>query len=98
MTQTFELTEDTLTLGLAVETYGTSFPAQAGWHPWFHRSLGGRDAELSFDAAWQEERGEDHLPTGRRIDPVPGSVGRLLRDARRRGCEAHLAGAAGAAT
>jgi len=72
VTQTFELTEDALTLGLAVETYGNSFPAQAGWHPWFHRNLGGRDAELSFDAAWQEERGEDHLPTGRRIDPVPG--------------------------
>ncbi|PCG87896.1 aldose epimerase [Streptomyces sp. WZ.A104] len=73
VTQTFELTEDGLTLGLAVETYGNSFPAQAGWHPWFHRSIGGgRDAELSFDAAWQEERGADHLPTGRRIDPVAG--------------------------
>ncbi|NED80259.1 aldose 1-epimerase, partial [Streptomyces sp. SID11233] len=22
--------------------------------------------------AWQEERGADHLPTGRRIDPLPG--------------------------
>lgn len=72
VTQTFELTEDALTLGLAVETYGNSFPAQVGWHPWFTRNLGGRDAELSFDAAWQEERGGDHLPTGRRIDPVPG--------------------------
>lgn len=33
VTQTFELTGEALTLGLAVETYGDSFPAQAGWHP-----------------------------------------------------------------
>ncbi|MER6020801.1 aldose 1-epimerase [Streptomyces anulatus] len=72
VTQTFELTGESLTLGLAVETYGDSFPAQAGWHPWFHRTIDGVDAELSFDAAWQEERGADHLPTGRRIDPLPG--------------------------
>ncbi|WP_299530017.1 aldose 1-epimerase [uncultured Streptomyces sp.] len=72
VTQTFELTEDGLTLSLAVETYGDSFPAQAGWHPWFRRSLDGRDVALSFDAAWQEERGADHLPTGNRIDPLPG--------------------------
>ncbi|MFI1227335.1 MULTISPECIES: aldose 1-epimerase [unclassified Streptomyces] len=72
VTQTFELTADALTLGLAVETYGNSFPAQAGWHPWFNRDLGGQNAELSFDADWQEERGADHLPTGRRIDPLPG--------------------------
>ncbi|MBK3556769.1 aldose 1-epimerase [Streptomyces sp. MBT56] len=88
VTQTFELTEDTLTLGLAVETYGDSFPAsrpcqaaskdssasrpsRVRWNQGCHRTLG-RDAELSFDAAWQEERGGDHLPTGRRIDPQPG--------------------------
>ncbi|MFD9427406.1 MULTISPECIES: aldose epimerase [unclassified Streptomyces] len=72
VTQTFELAEDSLTLRLSVETYGNSFPAQAGWHPWFRRNTGGRDAQLTFDAAWQEERGADHLPTGRRIDPLPG--------------------------
>ncbi|MET9799579.1 aldose 1-epimerase [Streptomyces sp. NPDC006368] len=72
VTQTFELTEDTLTLLLGVETYGDSFPAQAGWHPWFRRNLGGEDVRVDFTAAWQEERGEDHLPTGRRIDPLPG--------------------------
>ncbi|NEE09311.1 aldose 1-epimerase, partial [Streptomyces sp. SID7499] len=72
VTQTFELTGESLTLGLAVETSRDSFPAQAGWHPWFRRTIDGVDAELSFDAAWQEERGADHLPTGRRIDPRPG--------------------------
>ncbi|MDX3060347.1 aldose 1-epimerase [Streptomyces sp. NE06-03E] len=72
VTQSFELTEDSLTLSLGIETYGDSFPAQAGWHPWFLRNLGGQDARIAFDAAWQEERGDNHLPTGRRIDPRPG--------------------------
>ncbi|MFE0578060.1 MULTISPECIES: aldose epimerase [unclassified Streptomyces] len=72
VTQVVTLTEDSLTLTMGVETYGDSFPAQAGWHPWFLRSLGGQDVEISFDPAWQEERGADHLPTGQRIDRRPG--------------------------
>ncbi|MFJ2111431.1 MULTISPECIES: aldose 1-epimerase [unclassified Streptomyces] len=72
VTQTFELTEDSLTLGMGVETYETSFPAQAGWHPWFLRNLGDRDVTVDFEPAWQEERGAEHLPTGRRIPPRPG--------------------------
>ncbi|THA36539.1 aldose 1-epimerase [Streptomyces sp. A1277] len=73
VTQTCELTEDSLTLAFGVETYGDSFPAQAGWHPWFRRRLdSGEEVRIDFDAAWQEERGENHLPTGRRIPPVPG--------------------------
>ncbi|MFF9482659.1 aldose 1-epimerase [Streptomyces sp. NPDC014733] len=76
VTQVVELAEDgrSLTLTLGVEAAADSFPAQAGWHPWFVRQLdgGGAPVELSFDAAWQEERGADHLPTGRRIDPLPG--------------------------
>ncbi|MBL1066013.1 aldose 1-epimerase [Streptomyces sp. 7-21] len=80
VTQTAELAggqdghDGSLTLTLAVETSGDSFPAQAGWHPWFNRVLtpGGAAAELAFEAAWQEQRGEDHLPTGRRIAPTPG--------------------------
>ncbi|MDX2562621.1 aldose 1-epimerase [Streptomyces sp. TX20-6-3] len=74
VTQVFELAEDALTLRFGVETYDDSFPAQAGWHPWFLRNLGrgGQDVRLDFTPAWQEERGDDHLPTGRRIDPTPG--------------------------
>ncbi|MGC5343977.1 aldose 1-epimerase [Streptomyces sp. DT24] len=72
VTQSFELAEDSLTLGMGIETYGDSFPAQAGWHPWFHRTVDGQEVRIDFDAAWQEERGDDHLPTGRRIDPLPG--------------------------
>jgi aldose 1-epimerase len=76
VTQLVELAEDGggVTLTLGVETLGASFPAQAGWHPWFLRSLdpGGPDVEIDFAPGWQEERGEDHLPTGRRIPPRPG--------------------------
>ncbi|MCQ0024564.1 aldose 1-epimerase [Streptomyces somaliensis DSM 40738] len=72
VTQTFELTGTSLTLGLGIETYGDSFPAQAGWHPWFNRVLDGGAVEIGFSPEWQEERGEDHLPTGRRVAPRPG--------------------------
>lgn len=73
VTQTFELAEDSLTLAFGIETYGDSFPAQAGWHPWFRRRLdSGEEVRIGFDAAWQEERGENHLPTGRRVPPSAG--------------------------
>lgn len=72
VTQAVALTEDSLTLTMSVETYDVSFPAQVGWHPWFNRNLGGEDVRIGFDAAWQEERGDDHLPTGKRVDPRPG--------------------------
>ncbi|WP_406373435.1 aldose 1-epimerase [Streptomyces sp. NBC_00647] len=74
VTQAFTLTEDALTLTMSVETYADSFPAQIGWHPWFNRNLGdgGEDVRVDFRPGWQEERGDDHLPTGRRVDPQPG--------------------------
>ncbi|MGP3949888.1 aldose epimerase family protein [Streptomyces sp. 7N604] len=74
VTQLVELAEDSLTLTMGIETIDDSFPAQAGWHPWFLRNLGGggADVEIAFTPAWQEERGDDHLPTGRRIEPQPG--------------------------
>ncbi|GAA4796968.1 aldose 1-epimerase [Streptomyces ziwulingensis] len=72
VTQVFALAPDALTLTLAVETYDSSFPAQLGWHPWFQRELDGTGVQIAFDAAWQEERGADHLPTGNRTAPRPG--------------------------
>ncbi|SEK77828.1 aldose 1-epimerase [Streptacidiphilus jiangxiensis] len=74
VTQLFELTPERLRTTLSVEALRDSFPAQAGWHPWFRKWLrdGGPQASLDFAPAWQEERGADHLPTGRRIDPQPG--------------------------
>jgi len=74
VTQLFELTADSLRTTLSVETAADSFPAQVGWHPWFRKQLrpDGATARLDFAPAWQEERGPDYLPTGRRIDPLPG--------------------------
>ncbi|MFD8718094.1 aldose 1-epimerase [Streptomyces sp. NPDC059629] len=72
VTHAVQLAEDSLTLTMSVEAYDNSFPAQIGWHPWFNRNLGGQDVQVAFDPAWQEERGDDHLPTGNRIDPKPG--------------------------
>jgi aldose 1-epimerase len=72
VTQAVTLTGNALTLTMSVETYESSFPAQVGWHPWFNRNLGRDDVRIDFQPAWQEERGEDHLPTGHRIDPKPG--------------------------
>ncbi|MFF8942510.1 aldose 1-epimerase [Streptomyces sp. NPDC014864] len=72
VTQVVALTGDALTLTMSVETYDSSFPAQIGWHPWFNRTLGGEGVLIDFSAAWQEERGADHLPTGQRVDPAPG--------------------------
>lgn len=76
VTQLVELADDggSLTLTMGVEATADSFPAQAGWHPWFLRNLGegGADVYLDFAPEWQEERGADHLPTGRRIPQKPG--------------------------
>ncbi|MBV2357944.1 aldose 1-epimerase [Streptomyces sp. J2-1] len=72
VTQVIGLTGDSLTLTMSVEAYDDSFPAQIGWHPWFNRILEGTPADIGFTPAWQEERGDDHLPTGNRITPLPG--------------------------
>ncbi|WP_328360059.1 aldose 1-epimerase [Streptomyces sp. NBC_00445] len=73
VTQVVALAEDSLTLTMSVETYESSFPAQIGWHPWFNRKLGESEGVvLDFAPTWQEERGDDHLPTGNRIEPKPG--------------------------
>ncbi|MFF4048966.1 aldose 1-epimerase [Streptomyces chartreusis] len=72
VTHVVALAPDSLSLTMSVETYEDSFPAQIGWHPWFNRNLGAEDVRLDFGPAWQEERGDDHLPTGNRIEPLPG--------------------------
>ncbi|MGY4103935.1 aldose epimerase family protein [Nocardia sp. R16R-3T] len=73
VTQEIQLTAHSINLTMRVETAGEPFPAQVGWHPWFLRNLGsGKDIQLGFTAAWQEERGCDYLPTGRRRAPQPG--------------------------
>ncbi|MDH3705953.1 MAG: aldose 1-epimerase [Acidimicrobiia bacterium] len=48
------------------------FPVTAGWHPWFRRLVGEREAELSFTAGAMLERDDAHIPTGRVVEPTAG--------------------------
>lgn len=72
--QRFELSEHALAIEMEIWSDSDTFPAQAGWHPWFLRRPRPDTAEvrIDFDPAWQEERGADYLPTGQRIPPRPG--------------------------
>jgi aldose 1-epimerase len=69
------ISEQALTSTLSVESDDDAFPADVGWHPWFRRHLD-RGGPLTYDlqATGLLERGPDHLPTGRLLDPsqVPG--------------------------
>lgn len=59
-------------LAVATEVYADAgsepFPAALGWHPWFVKP-----GSVALAADELLERGDDHLPTGRRIPaPAPG--------------------------
>ncbi|NMO01809.1 aldose 1-epimerase [Gordonia sp. TBRC 11910] len=73
VTQSFTVSDSGLSLAMTVRATDQPFPAQVGWHPWFRRTLddAGEPLRIHFSPAWQEERGDDYLPTGRRIDPLP---------------------------
>ena len=53
-----------------------TFPASAGWHPWFAKRLDQQNEQeqlqVLFDADWQEEAGNNELPTGKKIPPQSG--------------------------
>lgn len=74
--QRITLQDDALIMHLEIHSEIDTFPASAGWHPWFLKHLysDGNQSELSvqFSADWQEETGENELPTGKRITPQPG--------------------------
>ncbi|MBW9805247.1 aldose 1-epimerase, partial [Escherichia coli] len=73
--QTFLLENDALVLQLEVHSYADTFPASAGWHPWFAKKLTPQNTEslqVLFDADWQEEAGGVELPTGNRFSPQVG--------------------------
>ncbi|GGK67208.1 aldose epimerase family protein [Nocardia camponoti] len=72
VTQSFTLADDSLAMTMRITATEEPFPAQGGWHPWFLRDVPPAKGplELSFDPAWQEERGPDYLPTGRHIPPT----------------------------
>ncbi|WP_195440076.1 aldose epimerase family protein [Klebsiella oxytoca] len=74
--QTLILEQDALNLSLEIISELATFPASAGWHPWFAKNLnpssGGEELQVIFQPDWQEEPGSDELPTGNRIAPRPG--------------------------
>lgn len=83
--QRIELDEEGVIVTLTVKTEGDTFPAAAGWHPWFAKWSGdtdyvkdapvgepGDELKVSFNADWQEEPGDNELPTGKRIAPKAG--------------------------
>lgn len=55
-------------LETTLEIYSSDgeFPAVAGWHPWFLRSVSGSIGEWSTDCTEMLVRGADALPTGAR--------------------------------
>lgn len=60
---------------LSIFSAGGSFPASAGWHPWFKKQLDDTDENqllVSFRADWQEEPGTNEVPTGKRLAPGMG--------------------------
>lgn len=73
--QKIKITGEEVLLRLEIYSSGEDFPASAGWHPWFAKFIEETDSEplqVGFHADWQEEAGENELPTGRRIAPQPG--------------------------
>ena len=74
--QTLTLEDDALILRLEIHTMSETFPASAGWHPWFAKQLGQQNEEdellVCFKADWQEEAGNNELPTGNKIPPQSG--------------------------
>lgn len=70
--QRFDLRPDRLRIEM--EVHGDEpMPVSAGWHPWFRRRLErGDPVHLWLDAAFMDERGPDHLPTGEQVAPTPG--------------------------
>lgn len=71
-TQTFALTDTSLTLTLRVDAIDRQ-PMQIGWHPWFQRDIGtGTELSLNFQADEMFVRGDDGIPTGEMVSPSEG--------------------------
>lgn len=80
--QEMALQDNALILRLEIQSDSETFPASAGWHPWFAKWVNAPQdvsglplheaLQVSFSADWQEEPGDNELPTGRRISPRPG--------------------------
>lgn len=49
-----------------------AMPVTAGWHPWFRRSLGGADVEITVPAEAMWRRDAEGIPDGTLVDPPAG--------------------------
>jgi len=65
--QAIALFDGRVELTLTVESSGTPFPAEVGWHPWFRKP-----DRLEFAPTAMYERDEFGLPTGALIEPRGG--------------------------
>jgi aldose 1-epimerase len=70
VSQTIALRPDRLEATLTLDA-DEPMPAWVGWHPWFRRTIDGRDAVLEVEAESMYARGPDGLPTGRLVAPAP---------------------------
>jgi aldose 1-epimerase len=72
VTQQFEILGNSLRWSLDFQANGCDLPVTLGFHPWFARNIGkGGSAEILLSAKKMFQRGEDYLPTGRLVDPIP---------------------------
>jgi aldose 1-epimerase len=73
MEQRLELLDNALRWSLEYESGGCELPFWIGLHPWFPRELDrGGSVEIDFNPGKMYERGSDHLPTGKLIEPSKG--------------------------
>lgn len=69
----WSLDESGLHTSIEIHASEADFPAVAGWHPWFLRSVSGSAGRWSTHCTDILERGADALPTGRRSKLNPSS-------------------------
>jgi galactose mutarotase-like enzyme len=67
--QTFTLYPDRLEVRMSVLASGDPFPASAGWHPWFRKTIDGHEAEIDLPAQSMYKRDDDGIPTGDLVTP-----------------------------
>ncbi|WP_208638787.1 aldose 1-epimerase [Vibrio rhodolitus] len=73
--QEIQLIDHQVLMKLSIIAQEESFPASAGWHPWFKKQLGDNSVQqllVNFNADWLEEPGNNEVPTGNRIEPKLG--------------------------
>lgn len=70
--QLVELSPDSLTLTMRIESDQRPMPVSAGWHPWFLRRVGGVAVEIELPAERMWRRAGDGIPDGTLVEPTDG--------------------------